>query len=97
MEPWQWLRRRGVTLVGLHREAVWLALWAARLARVEARWAATRLGYVVRPYDPLADARRWWWRRAQPCGWLALTEEQREAFAADVDERMRQREETDDG
>lgn len=33
------------------------------------RWAIERLGYVVRPYDMLADRRRWFWQRATPCRW----------------------------
>jgi hypothetical protein len=36
----------------------------ARLA-----WAvATQWSYVVRPYDELADRRRWPWQRPQRCG-----------------------------
>jgi hypothetical protein len=31
-------------------------------------YRAGQLGYWIRPYDPLADARRWRWRPAQPCG-----------------------------
>lgn len=38
-----------------------LSLW------VNAVWAARRVGYVVRPYDMLADARRWWWQPQQRC------------------------------
>lgn len=26
------------------------------------------LGYLIRPYDDLADARRWFWQPRQPCG-----------------------------
>lgn len=36
----------------------------ARLARA----VATQWGYVLRPYDQLADRRRWRWQRAQRCG-----------------------------
>lgn len=32
-------------------------------------WAFNRLGYLVRPYDMLADNRRWFWRPRTPCGW----------------------------
>lgn len=31
-------------------------------------WAARRIGYVIRPYDMLADRRRWCWQPRQPCG-----------------------------
>jgi len=40
-----------------------LRWWCAWL-----RWAAQTAGYAVRPYDMLADARRWRWRRPAPCG-----------------------------
>lgn len=26
------------------------------------------LGYKIRPYDQMADARRWFWQRRTPCG-----------------------------
>lgn len=26
-----------------------------------------RLGYAVRPFDMLADRRRWWWQPRTPC------------------------------
>lgn len=29
---------------------------------------AQRVGYWVRPYDMLADRRRWFWQPRQPCG-----------------------------
>jgi len=32
-------------------------------------WAVGRVGYWVRPYDMLADRRRWFWQRRQECGW----------------------------
>jgi hypothetical protein len=32
-------------------------------------WAANRVGYWIRPYDMLADRRRWCWQRAARCGW----------------------------
>jgi hypothetical protein len=38
-------------------------LWA------EVRWLAKSLGYWIRPYDMLADARRWRWQPRQRCGW----------------------------
>jgi hypothetical protein len=37
------------------------AAWAA--------WAWHRVGYVLRPYDMLADRRRWFWQPRQRCGW----------------------------
>jgi hypothetical protein len=30
------------------------------------RWPGP--AYALRPFDPLADRRRWRWQRAQPCG-----------------------------
>jgi hypothetical protein len=27
------------------------------------------LSYTVRPYDMLADRRRWFWQPRTPCGW----------------------------
>jgi hypothetical protein len=33
------------------------------------KWAFHRVGYVVRPYDMLADRRRWFWQPWQRCGW----------------------------
>lgn len=33
------------------------------------RWAAERVGYWIRPYDMIADARRWFWQRRARCGW----------------------------
>ena len=31
-------------------------------------WAAQTVGYWVRPYDMLADRRRWRWQPRQRCG-----------------------------
>lgn len=31
-------------------------------------WAVQRVGYWVRPYDMLTDARRWFWQPRQRCG-----------------------------
>jgi hypothetical protein len=39
----------------------------ARLAASEVRHAAVLAGYWLRPYDDLADARRWRWQRRHPC------------------------------
>jgi hypothetical protein len=33
------------------------------------RWAVARVGYWIRPYDMLADRRRWWLQPRQRCGW----------------------------
>jgi len=46
------------------RDAAWV-VWA------NVRWAVTRVGYWVRPYDMLLDARRWFWQPRQRCGWPA--------------------------
>lgn len=32
-------------------------------------WAFDRFKYVVRPYDMIADKRRWFWQPRTPCGW----------------------------
>jgi hypothetical protein len=42
----------------------WLRLLAAEL-----RWVYDRAGYWLRPYDMLADARRWRWQARYPCQW----------------------------
>ncbi len=31
-------------------------------------WVAHLIGYRVRPYDMLADRRRWCWQPRTPCG-----------------------------
>ena len=31
------------------------------------KWAIGRVGYAVRPYDMLADSRRWFWQPRTPC------------------------------
>jgi hypothetical protein len=33
------------------------------------RWAVIRVGYMIRPYDMLADRRRWRWQPPTRCGW----------------------------
>lgn len=33
------------------------------------RWAIQRVGYWIRPYDTIADRRRWCWQPRTPCGW----------------------------
>ncbi len=47
---------------------MWRIGYAARLVWVNVRWLATAAGYWIRPYDGLADARRWRWQPAQRCG-----------------------------
>lgn len=37
-------------------------------------WLLHRIGYRLRPYDMLADRRRWWWQPRQRCGWSYLRE-----------------------
>jgi hypothetical protein len=32
------------------------------------RWLTVYVGYWIRPYDMLADQRRWFWQRRTPCG-----------------------------
>jgi hypothetical protein len=34
---------------------------------IEIRYAIECVGYWIRPYDMLADARRWRWQRRAPC------------------------------
>ena len=34
------------------------------------KWWLRRVGYVVRPYDMLADRRRWFWQPRARCGWF---------------------------
>lgn len=33
------------------------------------RWAVRRVGYWTRPYDMLADRRRWFWQPRTRCNW----------------------------
>lgn len=44
-----------------------LARLAMRIV-AEVTYAWTCVEYWVRPYDMLADARRWFWERPQRCG-----------------------------
>jgi hypothetical protein len=57
-------------------------------------WALRhRLSYWLRPYDMLADARRWRWQRPEPCGrqaWAQLAETRKQAILAALD-RLRER------
>lgn len=44
-------------------------LWGSyRIMWSDLCWLAETVGYWVRPYDMLADARRWRWQARQPCG-----------------------------
>ena len=42
--------------------------WLLRVARVELVWVAETAGYWIRPFDTLADRRRWRWQARQRCG-----------------------------
>jgi len=44
---------------------VWLAV---RLVYAHLAWAGRTAGYWVRPYDQLADRRRWRWQARHWCG-----------------------------
>lgn len=46
---------------------LWWLPWALRVTLVEVRWWIESAGYWIRPYDMLADARRWRWRPRQRC------------------------------
>lgn len=37
------------------------------------RWALGAIGYKIRPYDMIADRRRWCWQPRTPCGWTGWT------------------------
>lgn len=55
---------------------------------IEVRGVAVNLGYAVRPYDQIRDARRWRWVRRGKCGrqvWGELTPEFRAAFQRAVE------------
>jgi hypothetical protein len=43
------------------------ARYLLTLGWIETRHAAVLAGYWLRPYDDLADARRWRWQRRHPC------------------------------
>lgn len=47
--------------------------YIVRRAWSELKWAAVRVGYQLRPYDMLADSRRWFWQPRQRCGWSRFT------------------------
>lgn len=38
------------------------------MVKAYAAWAAQTVGYWVRPYDMLADRRRWFWQAQTRCG-----------------------------
>jgi hypothetical protein len=64
--------------------------WGPRRLWVEVRHAAVMAGYWLRPYDMLADRRRWRWQPRQPCGLNGLPPETRAAVIAAI-ERMEER------
>lgn len=35
------------------------------------KWFLVMVGYKLRPYDVIADRRRWIWQRPTRCGWMA--------------------------
>lgn len=51
------------------------------LADAWVRSAVGAIDYWVRPYDMLADARRWRWQPRTPCGRYVLTDAEREQLA----------------
>ena len=60
-----------------------------RLTRATAVWLVESAGYWIRPYDMLADARRWRWQPRAKCGRQAfaeMPEELRLALIAYADE-----------
>lgn len=57
----------------------WLRYLAAVLAEKS---------YLIRPYDPLADRRRWRWQRPAPCG-RRLVDEVDPAVLAEITRRAR--------
>jgi hypothetical protein len=56
-----------------------------RRAWVEIRHAAETVGYWLRPYDMLADRRRWFWQPAQRCGGVVLLNDE------DLSDRLKAR------
>ena len=59
--------------------------WGLRRLRAEARHAAVMAGYWLRPYDMLADRRRWRWPPRQRCGLDGVSPETRAALLAAVE------------
>lgn len=45
-------------------------IWRAWYVWAELRWLTECAGYRVRPYDMIADRRRWFWQPRTPCGWF---------------------------
>lgn len=41
------------------------------------KWAAVRYGYAIRPFDVLADRRRWFWQKRTRCGWSRIAGQRR--------------------
>lgn len=49
-----------------------IARYLVQLAAVgtaEVRWVVDAIGYKIRPYDMLADRRRWFWQPRERCQW----------------------------
>lgn len=57
----------GVWLVAAAGEVAVRAPWLFRVTLGEVRWWVESVGYWFRPYDMLADARRWRWQARTPC------------------------------
>lgn len=61
-------------------------------ARAAGRGAMVALGYAVRPFDVVADRRRWRWQRTAPCGrqvFAQLPPDERAALTEAVREQLR--------
>lgn len=39
------------------------------MTRAYLGWMFGRIGYLIRPYDMIADRRRWFWQPREPCQW----------------------------
>lgn len=51
--------------------------WMTWYVATSVRYAADRVGWLVRPYDQALDRRRWLWQRAGRCGLGGLSPEVR--------------------
>ena len=45
------------------------------VVRAYVGWYLAAVGYWIRPYDMLADRRRWFWQPAARCGFCMCTED----------------------
>jgi hypothetical protein len=58
------------------RYVVWLlTAYPVRVVAAEIAYAATTFGYWIRPYDMLADRRRWRWQPQQRCGFTEVPQD----------------------